>query len=106
MIETSINKNLVEKGSVGKFLFKDAQDRWFITYKNEGQLKVHYLKNGFWPHFDDVFLDNTKIYESKDILFPGISGYFRDVVNRFYVSLRRISKSINKNKFRNQSKNE
>jgi hypothetical protein len=106
MIEASINSNLLEKGSVSKFLFKDSQDRWFFTYKTEGTIKIHYLKHGPWSHFEDVFKEQDKIYEGKDIMFPGANGSFNEVVKNFHVSCSRMSKSLNKNRFRECNRKE
>jgi hypothetical protein len=100
LIENSINSNLLQKGGIGKFIFKDAQNNWFTVFKKQKTHKVHYLKYGFWTHFKEIFPDKTQLYESKDILYAGSNKKYDPVVNRFHLSLKRISKTIDKNKFK------
>lgn len=100
LIEKSINVNLLERGSVGKFLFKDSLNRWFFFYKKNEKVKIHYLQYGFWNFFHEIFSEPNKLYESKDALFPGVSGKYEDVVKRLHISLRRMSKTMEKNQFK------
>jgi hypothetical protein len=100
LIESSINNNLLQKGGIGKFIFKDAQNNWFTVYRKQNMHKVHYLKYGFWTHFKEIFPDASQLYESKDILYSGSNKKYDPVVNRFHLSLKRISKTIDKNKFK------
>jgi len=99
MIETSIQKNLAQKGSLGKFVFRDPKGRWFIISKLKSKYKLTYLKYGFWNYFDDVFKDKQKVYEAKDCLYEGQSGKYDQIVDNFYVSLRRIAKRCNQDSF-------
>jgi hypothetical protein len=55
MIENSISVNLQQKGSMGKFIFKNVAGDWFFTSEENGRLKIHKVEYGFWNHWGTVF---------------------------------------------------
>jgi hypothetical protein len=91
MIEQSINKNLVQKGSVGKFVFKDSKERWFCLYKHNDRMKLKYIKYGVWNHFDELFEDKKKIYYSNDIFYSGHDHHVESVVRRLHNTFQQFS---------------
>jgi len=106
MIEESINKNLLRKGSLSKFLFKDNQGKWFFVFKQNRKFRIQYLSSGFWTYSDDLFTDKSKLYEGQDILFPGRNKKFETPADDFYTILAKISKKLQKSSFSNFDRDE
>lgn len=99
-IEACINANLIEKGSLGKFIFRDNANQWFIFYKKGNVFEIEYLKYGFWRHFKTIFTDRRQIYEAQDIFYGGTSGKFDDTLLKLFDILQRIGRRTPKNEFR------
>jgi hypothetical protein len=106
MIETSINTNLIEQGSLGKFIFRDMKNRWFFVHKRHNHYEIEYLNDGFWKHYKDLFPDKSQLYESKDVLFGGQTKKYDEVIERFYMSLKNIGRRVSRNQFRFFDRNE
>jgi len=106
MIEESINKNLLRKGSLSKFLFKDHKGKWFFIFKQGSKFRIQYLSSGFWTYSDDLFSDKSKLYEGQDILYPGKNRKFETPADDFYSVLAKISKKLQRSTFDNCEKDE
>ena len=99
-IEISINSNLMKKGGLGKLIFRDSNNKWFIVHKNWNRFEVEYLKYGFWRHFKDLFKDKRQIYESKDIFYGGATGRYNDVLSKLFQVLAHVGRRIPNNEFK------
>ena len=77
-----------------------------MLFKDKQKFKVQYLGAGFWDHFNDIFLDPTKLYEGQDILFPGAKSTYEDIVQTFHKSLKKASKRIPNNTFADLHRND
>ncbi len=106
MIEESINKNLLRKGSLSKFLFKDQKGKWFFIFKQRNKFRIQYLSSGFWSYSDDLFTDKSKLYEGQDILYPGKNRKFETPAEDFYSVLAQISKKLQRSTLHNCEKDE
>lgn len=69
-IESDISSKLLKKGSIFKFVYQinSIAESWFtVKVKENGQVKIHFIKNGIWIYNQNMKADN--IYIAKDIFF-------------------------------------
>jgi hypothetical protein len=106
LVEESITKNLLNRGSLGKFIFRDSQDRWFYIYKKGEKMKIGYLRHGFWDHFSEVFPEGNALYEAQDIFHAGNTLRYSSIVENLFVSTKRISHGVQNSEFGQFDRNE